>query len=175
MGQALSAPWKAQGGPFHHTLPFSTRAPWQMALGPETKVKLGEVPKKGLWLGQTLLRRVSSHFSAQLHLSLQSWKHSLPSAETRPLEAPSLIITFQPEGSPNHDFSQGFEILIYFLFSNCSWLNIGPLSKSDVCRYWIFLLQLLPSTSRHIILKVRLITAGGEFGSSLLFGEKRGK
>lgn len=143
-----------------------------MTHGTETKVELEAVPKKGLWLGQTFLRRVSSHFSAQLHLSLLSWKHAVPSGETRPWEAPSLIITFQPEWAPNHNFSQGSETF-FLLFIKCSWLNIWPLSKSHVFRYRIFLLRLLSSTSRFIIFKVRLIIAGEEFWS--LFGEKRGK
>lgn len=72
--RALGAPGKAQDGLSWYTLPTSTRTPWRAL---ELK-KLKEVPKKGLWLRQNF------HFSAQLHLPLQSWKHSLPSDEMRP-------------------------------------------------------------------------------------------
>lgn len=107
---ALGAPGKAQDGLSWHTLPCSTRTPWQMAPGTETEDKLKEVPTKGLWLRQNF------HFSAQLHLSLLSWKHSLPSDEMRPWRLHHSLSHFSLSGLQTTTFPKGLKYYsIYFL------------------------------------------------------------
>lgn len=78
---------------------------WHLAL----KLKeLKEVPKKGLWLRQNF------HFSAQLQLSLQSWKHSLPSDEMRPWRLHHSLSHFSLSGLQTTTFPRGWKY--YFIY-----------------------------------------------------------
>lgn len=146
-------PWKAQDGPF---CPFQPGHPdqWQPALKPKLNSKkcLGKDSNSG---------RISYWGSLPTSLRNCTCLHSLSHFSLRGLQTTT--------------FPKGLKYIYIFFILNFNCLNIGPLSKSNVFRYRIFILCYSLLLSRYVILKIRLITAGGEFGSFLLFGKKEEK